>query len=144
MRRLLLLCALLLGFTVPALAQTQAQPQAGPSGTYRGQVTSGGALAPSTLTFLPERHGGCYHIVDVSSGPYDGMLSAGEALGGDRHRFVWTDKFGTGTVIFAFKEGGTGFSDKWYVADRLAGIWLGKRVADDGIGCKPAPVASAD
>ena len=140
MRRLLLLCALLLGFTVPALAQTQA----GPSGTYRGQVTSGGVLAPSTLTFLPERHGGCYHIVDSSAGPYEGVLSDGQALGGDRHRFVWTDKFGTGSVIFAFKEGGTGFSGKWYVADRLAGIWLGKRVADDAAGCKPAPVASLD
>ena len=136
MRSLMLFFVLL--FAAPALAQTQAAP----TGTYGGQVTSGGVLAPSTLTFQPDRHGGCYHIVDASSGPYDGAFSNGEALSGGRYRFVWTDKFGTGTVVFAFQDGGAGFSGKWYVGNRLAGIWLGKRIADDGAGCKPAPVAS--
>lgn len=140
MRRIALLVVLLLGFAAPALAADQATP----SGTYRGQVTSGGILAPSVLTFLPERRGGCYHVVDATAGPYDGTLSDGEALGGGLYRFTWADKFGIGSVTFAFKDGGAAFSGKWYFADRFAGVWLAKRSEDEGMTCKPVPVASLD
>ena len=140
MRRLVLLIALLFGLAGPTLAQDQAAP----SGTYRGQVTSGGVLAPSVLTFLPERHGGCYHVVDTTAGPYDGQLSDGEALGGGLYRFTWSDKFGIGSVTFAFQDGGSAFSGKWYFADRLAGVWLAKRAEGGDLPCKSVPVASLD
>jgi hypothetical protein len=136
MRHLVLLIVLL--FAGPALAQGQAVP----AGTYRGQVTSGGVLAPSMLTFQPEKRGGCYHVIDSTAGPYDGQLSDGESLGGGLYRFTWSDKFGTGSVTFAFKDGGSGFSGKWYFADRFAGVWLGKRAEGDDLPCKPIPVAS--
>lgn len=138
MRRLVLLLALLFGFAAPVLAQDRAAP----AGTYRGQVTSGGVLAPSMLTFQPEKRGGCYHVIDSTAGPYDGQLSDGESLGGGLYRFTWSDKFGTGSVTFAFKDGGSGFSGKWYFADRFAGVWLGKRAEGDDLPCKPIPVAS--
>lgn len=138
MRRLALLVLLLFALTGPAPAQDQAVP----SGTYRGQVTSGGVLAPSVLTFLPEKRAGCYHVIDSTAGPYDGTLSDGEALGGGLYRFTWSDKFGVGTVTFAFKDGGSGFSGKWYFADRFAGVWLAKRAEGEDLPCKPVPVAS--
>ena len=141
MRRLVLLITLLFGLIGPALA---ADPPSAPAGTYFGQVTSGGVLSPATLTFLPERHGGCYHVVDAASGPYDGQLSDGEALGGDVYRFTWSDKFGIGTVTFAFRDGGSAFSGKWYFAERFAGVWLAKRSQDGDLACKPVPVASLD
>ncbi|MBW8726189.1 MAG: hypothetical protein JF625_13665 [Inquilinus limosus] len=140
MRRIALLVVLLLGLSVPLLAQDQAAP----SGTYRGQVTSGGVLAPAVLTFLPERRGGCYHVIDSTAGPYDGQLSDGEALGGGLYRYTWSDKFGIGTVTFAFLDGGTGFSGKWYFADRFAGVWLAKRAEGEAMVCKPVPVALLD
>lgn len=139
MRRIVFLIVLLLGFAAPASAEDQA-----PSGTYRGQVTSGGVLAPSMLTFLPERRGGCYHVIDSTAGPYDGQLSDGEALGDGLYRFTWSDKFGIGTVTFAFKDGGAGFSGKWYFADRFAGVWLAKRAEGEDLPCKQIPVASLD
>ncbi|TSD89139.1 hypothetical protein FFK22_009195 [Mycobacterium sp. KBS0706] len=138
MRRLILLIVLL--FAGAALAQGQAVP----AGTYRGQVTSGGVLAPSMLTFQPEKRGGCYHVIDSTAGPYDGQLSDGESLGGGLYRFTWSDKFGTGSVTFAFKDGGSGFSGKWYFADQLAGVWLGKRAEGEDLPCKTIPVASLD
>jgi|GEM_PF-3244441 len=138
MRRLLLLIVLL--FAAPALAQGQAAP----AGTYSGQVTSGGVLAPSMLTFQPEKRGGCYHVIDSTAGPYDGQLSDGESLGGGLYRFTWSDKFGTGSVTFAFKDGGSGFSGKWYFADQFAGVWMGKRAEGEDLPCKPIPVASLD
>lgn len=139
-RAVLTAILLLLALAGPAAAQDQVVP----SGTYRGQVTSGGVLAPAVLTFLPERRGGCYHVIDSTAGPYDGQLSDGEALGGGLYRFTWSDKFGIGTVTFAFKDGGAGFSGKWYFADRFAGVWMAKRSDGEGMECKPVPVASLD
>lgn len=138
MRRIALLVVLLLGLVAPAVAADQPAP----SGTYRGQVTSGGLLAPAVLTFLPDRHGGCYHVVDASAGPYDGTLSDGQALGGGLYRFTWSDRFGIGTVTFAFQDGESAFSGKWYFADQFAGVWLAKRAEGDDLSCKPVPVAS--
>lgn len=120
--RLFLIAALM--FALPAWADTVV-----PAGTYRGQVTSGGALSPSEVTFLPGGTTGCYSITD-SSGAYAGRLSDGQAQGADRYSFTWTDKFGTGTVTYAFAEGATGFSGKWYVQGRFAGVWNAKRVPE--------------
>ncbi|MGK9167071.1 hypothetical protein KXR53_12270 [Inquilinus limosus] len=139
MRRVATLIVLLLfALACPALAEDEPVP----SGTYRGQVTSGGVLSPSLLTFMPERRGGCYHVVDSTAGPYDGQLSDGESLGGGLYRFTWSDKFGIGTVTFAFRDGGSEFSGKWYFADQFAGVWLAKRAEGEDMKCKPIPVAS--